>query len=266
MDIGTIFGLLLGIGMFGIAVVLDEGVGSVSYFINLPALLFTFGGVLASLLVAYPIESVIRAGRAVKVVFKSSKMNEKVVIQRISEISTTSRKEGLLAIEDILVEQDSAFLKKGVMAIVDGRSVKFLENLLVKEITFKRARHDQVIGVYIKIGEIAPVWGLFGTVFALIMMFKNFSDISILSNSMAIALLSTMYGIFVANLLANPIANKLRLKSQQEMQIDEMVMEGLLAIHAGENTRLIEEKMRVHLDKASQSPIPKETISFGGEK
>ncbi len=256
MDIATIVGLFLGVFFFFFSIIVDKGVAGVIAFWNLPSVLVTIGGAIASTLINFPVENFITALKASSIAFKAVVMNEGEVIKEIIKLSNVARKEGLLALEEAAENIDDSFLKKGVLLIVDGTDPELVRNILETELSFIETRHKGVQGVWNQMGALAPAWGMIGTLIGLINMLGSLSDPSAIGPAMAVALLTTMYGSIVANFICIPFAGKLSIRSNEELLMKEVMIEGLLSIQAGENPRVIEEKLKAFL-----APVLRATLS-----
>lgn len=255
MDIATIVGLLGAMIFLIISILLG---GSIMTFINLPSVMITIGGAFMATLVSYPMDRYLNALKAISIVFKNQTVDESFVIKKVIELSNVARKEGLLALEEATETIDEDFLKKGILLIVDGTDPELVRNILETELSFIQRRHNAVSGFYGKLGELSPAWGMIGTLVGLIAMLKNLSDPSTIGPSMAVALITTLYGSLFANLFAIPFQNKMKIRSSDEILLKEVMVEGLLSIQAGENPRVIEEKLKAFL-----APTLRKTLTEG---
>lgn len=264
MDIATIIGLVAGIVFFVLSIVLDGGIAALGGFWNAPSIMITIGGAIASLFISYPLDKFIGSLKAVTLVFKSVVMNEADIISKIIELSNVARKEGLLALEEAAETIEDKFMRKGILLIVDGTDPELVRNILETELAFISGRHKSVQGYWEKLGELGPAWGMIGTLIGLVNMLANLSDPSAIGPAMAVALLTTMYGSLLANFIAVPFAGKLKIRSEDEMLLKEVMIEGLLSIQAGENPRVIEEKLKAFLSPALRETLNTEETE-GGE-
>ncbi len=255
MDIATILGIVMGFAFFAISVILGNGVTGLVAFWDAPSVMITVGGAIASVMIIHPMDKFINSLKAVKAVFKNQTVDETGAITKIIELSNVARKEGLLALEEATESIEDAFLKKGIMLVVDGTEPELVRNILETEIIAIEGRHKEVINFWEKFAEMTPAWGMIGTLIGLVNMLGNLTDPNSIGPAMAIALLTTMYGSMVANLLAAPFAAKLTIRSGQEMVLKEIIVEGLLSIQAGENPRVIEEKLKSFLSPALRKAI-----------
>lgn len=256
MDLATIIGIIVGFAFIIFGIVLD---GAIGLFINIPGALIVIGGTVAGLFVAYPMARVLAAMKVASKAFSDKQLAAPgIIIQRIIELANTARKEGLLALEEAADEIDDSFLQKGVMLIVDGTDPELVRNLLETELSFIEERHKNGQSIFEMLGALAPAFGMIGTLIGLISMLDRLDDPSAVGPGMAVALLTTFYGALIANLIFIPMGNKLKLKSREEILRKEIVVEGLLSIQAGENPRIIEEKLKAFLP-----PKERETLGEG---
>jgi chemotaxis protein MotA len=169
------------------------------------------------------------------------------MIQKIIDLSNVARKEGLLSLEEAAADLDDAFLKKGILLIVDGTDPELVRGIMETELASMDARHKQNVGFWQDLGAMGPAWGMIGTLIGLVNMLQNLSDPSAIGPNMAVALLTTLYGSLLANWICTPVASKLKANNDTEIMIKEIMVEGLLSIQAGENPRVIEEKLKSFL-------------------
>lgn len=244
MDIATIAGIIAGIAFIVTGILLNGDLGS---FYDLPSIAIVLGGTVASTLIAYPLEAIVSMFKASKKLFSTYQTNPNDIIVKLMELANIARREGLLALEESVQEEDDAFLKKGILLIVDGTDPELVKNILETELHFIEERHSQGQGVLKTMGSYAPAYGMVGTLIGLINMLKILDEPESIGPSMAVALVTTFYGTVLANLLFLPAAEKLKNRSDVEILYKEIVLEGILSIQAGENPRIIEEKLKAFL-------------------
>ena len=247
MDIASLVGLILGAVMvvFGI---LSSGGNIVDDFMDLPSVIITIGGSLAGTLASHKLADFIGGLKSIGLAMKEPSVGDaSEVISNIINLSNISRKEGLLALEEATHDMDDEFLKKGINLVVDGTDPDLVRGILETDLINLEARHKKVIGFWEKWAELGPAWGLIGTLIGLVNMLKNLTDSSSIGPNMAVALLTTLYGSLIANWLAGPTAAKLKVNNDMEIMMREITVEGLLSIQAGENPRVIEEKLKSFL-------------------
>ena len=260
MDIATIIGLVAGFAFMIISIGLGaDGFAGIVYFLDAPSAMITFGGAAASIFSAYSIADFLNGLKSIKIAFKVPALDSGSVIQKIIDLSNVARKEGLLSLEEAAGELDDAFMQKGIMLIVDGTDPELVRGIMETELVSIDGRHRNNIGFWENLGAMGPAWGMIGTLIGLVMMLYHMDDVSTLGPNMAVALLTTFYGSVLANWMCTPVATKLKAINDGEMHVKEIMVEGLLSIQAGENPRVIEEKLKSFL-----SPDARGTLGAGG--
>ena len=266
MDIASILGLVLCmiLVIFGIVFDKDAGivVSNLFSFVDVPSILITFGGSFSCILASYTLPNYLAGLKSIMLIFKMSAMNVPDVIKKIIELSNVARKEGLLSLEEAASDIDDEFLKKGILLIVDGTDPELVRAIMETELVSVEGRHKDKIGFWENLGAMGPAWGMIGTLIGLINMLKKMDDPSAIGPSMAVALITTLYGSILANWICAPVASKLKSKNADEMMGKEIEIEGLLSIQAGENPRVIEEKLKSFLAPADRGSTEEEG---GGE-
>jgi len=224
-------------------------------FADLASLLVVVGGSLASALISVKIKNFVTALRAYGIAFKPPILDPAGAIDTVVQLANTARKEGVLALEESAANMGDQFLKKGIMLIVDGTDPELVKGIMETELSYIDERHSGNATFYEQFATYAPAWGMVGTMIGLILMLGQLDDPDALGPSMAIALITTFYGVIVANFLCNPIASKLRNISQEEILFKTVLVEGMLSIQAGENPRIIEEKLKSYLAPALRGDV-----------
>lgn len=244
MDIATIAGIIAGSAFIIVGILLNGNLGN---FYDLPSIMITVGGTIGAMLIAYPIKKLAQIVKIVRRVFFARNDNLQDVISKIIELANIARREGLLALEEAVYEIDEPFLQKGILLIVDGTDPELVRNILETELSFIEERHQQGQEIFETAAALAPGFGMIGTLIGLINMLKSLNDPSTVGPGMSVALVTTFYGSIIANLFCTPVAKKLKYNSSREILIKEMMLEGILSIQAGENPRIIEEKLKAFL-------------------
>lgn len=266
MDIASLIGLVVGfvLVVFGI-VYGDTGVdfSVLVNFVDVPSIIITFGGTFTSVLTQYSMNDYINNLKGLTRIFKPPVVDEAGTIKTIIDLSNVARKEGLLALEEAAGDLEDEFLKKGILLIVDGTDPELVRGILETELMCIEDRHKNVIGFWEAIAGMGPAWGMIGTLIGLVNMLQALDDPSAIGPAMAVALLTTLYGSMIANWIATPAASKMKNYNAVEIRIKEVMIEGLLSIQAGENPRVIEEKLKSFL-----SPQMREEMAAdnGGEE
>lgn len=259
MDIASIIGLLAALALMVFGMVNGNGFHVISdSFMDTPSALITFGGAFGTVLAMYPLSGFLSGLKSFVYIFKVPKDSEVDVIKNIIELSNLARREGLLALEESTNSIEDEFLKKGILLIVDGTDPELVRSILEAEIVNIDARHQGNIGFWKNVGAMGPAWGMIGTLIGLILMLKDLSDMASIGPNMAVALITTLYGSVLANWVCSPVANKLSSRNDSEIMLKEIMVEGILSIQAGENPRVIEEKLKAFIS-------PKDRSGFGEE-
>lgn len=259
MDIASIIGLVSSLALMIFGMVNGKGFGVIAdSFMDPASALITFGGAFGAVLAMNPMKDFLAGLKSFLLIFKTPKANEVETIKSIIELSNLARREGLLALEESANSLDDDFMKKGVMLIVDGTDPELVRSILEAEMINVDARHQENVGFWKNLGAMGPAWGMIGTLIGLINMLKDLSDPDSIGPNMATALITTLYGSVLANWICSPVANKLTKLNSKEIMLKEVTIEGILSIQAGENPRVIEEKLKAFL-------TPKERSSFGEE-
>jgi chemotaxis protein MotA len=192
--------------------------------------------------------------------FKPVSFNERGLIQQLMNMSEKARREGLLALEEMLDDLDDEFIKKGLRLVVDGTDAEIVRTLMETELGQMQERHVTKIKNVNMWGTLAPGLGMLGTVIGLIGMLKNLEDKSALGPNMAVALITTLYGSMVANLMMIPWSGKLQQMDATESKVKEMAIEGVLSIQAGDNPRILGMKLLTYLNPADRKAVEAEIL------
>jgi len=247
MDIASVIGLVLCFILMIFGMVFGKGFDVLSGFMDAPSALITFGGSFGCILASYTLPDFLAGLKSFKLIFKMSTLNVPEIIQKIIELSNVARKEGLLSLEEAAGEIDDEFLKKGILLVVDGTDPELVRAIMETELASVENRHKDKIGFWENLGAMGPAWGMIGTLIGLINMLRDLSDFASIGPNMAVALVTTLYGSVLANWICAPVGSKLKSKNAEEMMVKEIEIEGLLSIQAGENPRVIEEKLKSFL-------------------
>lgn len=268
MDLGVIIGFASGVVFIFLSIFLGASyqISGILAFMDGPSVMITIGGTVASTLIAHPLPVLIKGLKGFKNAVKPIASDPIIAIKNIIDLANLARKEGILALEDASSEMNDKFLQKGVMLVVDGTEPELVRNILETEMSFIRERHKGVYSVWEYISSQGPAWGMIGTLIGLVLMLQSMSDPTTIGPKMAVAIITTLYGSIVANFIATPIANKLKGYSEDEMLVKEVLIEGILSIAAGENPRIIEEKLKVFLAPILRNDVDeKEDLRVGDE-
>lgn len=243
MDLGTVIGIVLGWLFIIISIVMGGGAG----FINYPSLMITIGGSLASVLIHYPLPKIMATMGVVRKAFLSREHDYLDLFSKLSEFAVRARRDGILALENDIEQMGDPFMKKGFQMAVDGNSTDIIRHVLEEDINSMKERHIVGQGVFKALAAYAPAFGMIGTLIGLVQMLRNMEDPSTIGAGMAVALITTLYGALVANVIALPIAGKLEQRSNEESALKTIVLEGIISIQEGNSPRVVEEKLRSYM-------------------
>lgn len=260
MDLASIIGLVvcLVLIIFGI-VSGDDGWAAMSNFLDSPSAIITFGGAFSCIMASNTMSDFIGGLKSFLLVFKRPALDAPNTIHKIIDLSNVARKEGLLSLEEAAGDLDDPFLKKGILLVVDGTDPELVRGIMETELDNIESRHKGKIGFWQDLGAMGPAWGMIGTLIGLINMLQNLSDASAIGPNMSVALITTLYGSMLANWITTPVAAKLKCNNDEEIMVKSIMIEGLLSIQAGENPRVIEEKLKAFL-------APKDRAGAGTEE
>ncbi len=261
MDIASLIGFLMCLGMLLFGIISAAGLKGFGSYLDLASAIITFGGALFAVMTSYSMKDFVSGLKSITLIFKAPAVNTSDLIKKIIDLSNVARKEGLLSLEESASDMDEPFLKKGVLLVVDGTDPELVRGILETEMDCIDSRHKNTAGFWETLGSMGPAWGMIGTLVGLVNMLNNMSDASSIGPSMAVALITTLYGSLLANWICAPTAAKLKADNAVEMMQKQVMIEGLLSIQAGENPRVIEEKLKSFL-----SPKDRESAGSGGDE
>lgn len=247
VDLMTIGGLV--IGTILIIVSMAAG-GNLGLFWNLPSVGITIGGSFTALMIHYDLDRLKSIFKVVRLAFTTSLMNPQDLIDLFTELAKKARREGLLGLEDDMYRLNDHFFQKGIQMMVDAIDPELIRNILETDMEYTAARHENGVSVLRSWATLAPAFGMIGTLIGLIQMLANLNDPNALGPGMAVALITTFYGAIMANFVFIPIAGKLETRSQEELLLKSIILEGIIGIQSGMNPRILEEKLKAFLPKA----------------
>ena len=264
MDLATLIGLIVGMALMIFGIISgDQGVSALGNFYDFASVLITFGGSFMAVLTSSTLKEFIAGLKSITMAFKTPQLDEAETIKNVMDLSNIARKEGLLALEEAANNLEDEFLKKGVLLVVDGTDPELVRVILETELDCMESRHKKNMTFWDNIASMGPAWGMIGTLIGLINMLKKLDDPSAIGPSMAVALVTTFYGSVLANWIATPTSNKLKVNHEAEYRVKVVIIEGLLSIQAGENPRVIGEKLKSFLSPAQRAAFEQEEA--GGE-
>src|SRR5690625_2227373 len=265
-DILTPIGITLGFLMIMMAIVAKDGRSGTALFFDVSSIFIVIGGIIASLLINFKREQIKLARIVVKEAFYKNDQRLSDLIRLFINLSERARREGILALENELYDVDDAFVSKGILLTVDGIEPEVMDDIMNAEITAMKERNYNGRTIIEKCGEYAPAWGMIGTLVGLVLMLSNLQDPESLGPNMAVALLTTLYGTVLDNLVFIPMASKLESKTEEEVFIKEIIIEGVIGVQSGQNPRILEEKLSAFLSgdlHPAEENSDEETIAEG---
>ena len=262
MDLMTIIGLLMSWVFILGAMTIN---GNIMAYVDYPSVLIVIGGTTGAMVASVPVDRIKTSGGAFKNAFFSNSKDMISLVQTIVSFAEKARREGLLSLEGSATElTDNEFLRKSIQLVVDGTDPELVRAILDTEIGILENRHSGNKAFFDTGAELAPAFGMLGTLIGLIAMLGDLTNVEALGPGMAIALVTTLYGSLMANLVLIPVSKKLAIRSGEEVQSLELMVEGVLAIQAGENPRIVEEKLKVYLPPKQRNQLESAKNS-GGE-
>lgn len=248
MDLATLVGL---IGAFAIIIAAMIVGGDPIVFVNIPSILVVIGGTIFAVLMKFTLAQFLGAFKVAGKSFKFKLSSPEELIVEIVEIADVARKGGLLSLEGKEVSND--FLQRGITLLVDGHDPDVVRSMLNKEMKEAISRHEWGAKIWQQVGDVAPAMGMIGTLIGLVQMLSAMDDPKAIGPAMAVALLTTLYGAMIANMLALPIADKCRLRSEEEARVQSMIIDALVAIQAGQNPRVIQTLLKAYIAEGKRA-------------
>ncbi|MBS1271650.1 MAG: Chemotaxis protein PomA [Candidatus Marinimicrobia bacterium] len=266
MDLATLFGLLAGAGLIVTAIITAGNAGSLAEFVHRESLMIVFGGTIAATLINYPLKAVIGVFGVVKNAFTRQQSEYPEVISYFEEVSRKVYEKGLISMEEDLDSIDDHFLRNGLALAINERNPDNLRNYLELELNNIHRRHRQGAEIFFYMGQYSPAFGMLGTIIGLIIMMKtqismpdaqgalsvasNFNlqqQFTNLLNGMGLALITTFWGVLLANLIFLPIGGKLQRRSEDELMMKEIMIEGIMCLHAKDHPLVVKDKLQTFI-------------------
>jgi len=259
MDLATLVGLIGGFIVVGMAIAVG---GSAGIFVNVPSILIV---VIGSMFIVSVKFSLVKLKNAVSVaikafLWKSSSPQE--LISLALSMAKIARKDGLLKLEEVEIEDQ--YFARAIQLVVDGTDVEVAEQMLNHERDITVARHEEGKNIFMAINDVAPAMGMIGTLIGLVQMLSNMSDVSTIGPAMAVALLTTLYGAILANMVAKPIADKLGMRSDEEDMCKSIIVDAVVGIAKGQSSYVLEQTLMSYLPSKSRGNL--EAVDMGADK
>lgn len=249
MDKATIIGFVATVLLLVTGILIG---GPLTAFFDVPSMAIVIGGTAGAMFIGYPAADVIGAMKAARVTLQPRAFQPQETVRLLSQLSAKARSEGLLSLESAAEESTDPFLKRGLQLMADGHDQPTLESVMYGEMEKIDERHGKWAAVWDGVGMYGPAMGMIGTLIGLVQMLQNMNDPTAIGPAMAVALITTFYGSLLANVLAIPIATKLKVRNKQEMAHLDLVVQGLTSILAGENPRFLVERLNATLSPADR--------------
>jgi chemotaxis protein MotA len=245
MDLGSILGLVLGIACIVISIFIGDG--ELRSYWDAPSVFITIGGGLCSTLINFRLKDVLSVFKLATHIFRDKATSANETIEMLVKLSEKTRREGLLSIEPELEQMEDPFIKQSLQLVVDGIESETIKDFMDTEIENMQSRHSKGQAIFNMMGAIFPAWGMIGTLLGLINLLLKLDDPAQIGPSMSVALVTTFYGSIIANFICIPMAGKLKIKSDEEVHQKEMIAEAVISIQAGENPKMLEQKLKIFL-------------------
>lgn len=256
MDLATVFGIVIGLGLVIVTIFMSEGVGGFAPFLNYESFLIVIGGTICAILVNYPIRQVFRSLNVIKVVLTTSEENYTAeIIGTLVEFAKKAKQNGFLSLEGDLRKIKDNFMRRGVQMVVDGLDKEFINNTLENELGFVRERHKVMQDLFTALGTYAPAFGIIGTVLGMMLMLNSITDVEQVPRRMAMALASAFFGLGLGYLVFLPISGKLRQRSDEEILIKDIILRGIMLLVSGAAPSIIEENLKAYLEPSERALI-----------
>lgn len=256
MDFVTIGALVSGIACIIWGIMQNA---NISDYWDAGSVLITIGGTVCALLMSYPLKQIKDTLKGVSIAFRKQEYDPTQNVEEIISLANMARRDGLLALENVLDTIKSPFLRKGIMLVVDGSNSELVKSVMETEIDYIQERHNRCISVLNSGAAFAPAFGMAGTLIGLIAMLLQLDNMDTLGPAMGVALITTFYGVLLANFFFSPMAKKLKILSSYEQAQNELMLEGILSIQDGENPRLIRDKLDAFISTAQSKQLDAKT-------
>jgi len=252
MDIATIIGAVTGFGLVLIAIFMG---GGFMWFVNVPSLMIVVGGTIGITLMNYPLNVMLSVMGVAKNCFFYKSGSSAEVIKKLVEFSRVARREGILALESLTKDIDEPFLVKGMNLAFDGLEPQVIGDILDIEIEHLENRHKFGSEIFSTMATFAPAMGMMGTLIGLVQMLQQMDNPSSIGPAMAVALLTTFYGVVLANLICLPFAGKLKARSGEEVLLKTLMAEGIKAIQSGDSPRIVKQKLLAFIEPKKRAAV-----------
>jgi len=252
MDIATIIGMLLGLSVVIGSILMGGGAGM---FFHIPSLCVTIGGMLCATMIHFSLPQFLSIFSIIKKTLIAKIPPQSQLVQKMVNFAAINRRDGTLALEPEIKKLDDHFFAKGLQLLVDGQDADSIRDMLEPEIQYLQERHALGKKILEFMGAAAPAFGMIGTLIGLVQMLQDLSSPDQIGQGMAVALLTTFYGAFSANLVFIPLSGKLGIYSKEESIAMEMVLEGICAISQGDSPTIVRERMQAFVSHGRREEV-----------
>ncbi len=242
MDIATLIGLVGAFAVIMMAILIGP---NPMMFIDVTSILIVIGGSIFVVCMKFSIKQLPNALKVAFKAFSSKTDRSEDLIDQVYELAKAAKKSGILALESFDISND--FLERGIMMLVDGYDPQVIRDILTKERDLTITRHQQGRKIFEALADVSPAMGMIGTLIGLVQMLSNMKDPKSIGPAMAVALLTTLYGAVIANVIAAPIADKLSLRSEEEEKNYNLCIDAIMGISSGLNAKIIKDSLREYL-------------------
>lgn len=239
--------------------------GNIKNFMDPTSIIITVFGSFTALMISFPFKTLINIPKVMKVLLTSPEGQRVDLVRRFTDLSKKARKDGLLALEDDVAEIENEYMVDGLKMVIDGVEPDTIREIMELKLDTMEQRHRTGQDVFSKWGELAPAFGMLGTLIGLVIMLSGLDDPEAIGPGMATALLTTFYGSLIANLILIPMASNLSFQTDEEVFTGELVIEGILQIQSGANPRLLEDKLKTYLSTEEIKQLEEEEESALGD-
>jgi chemotaxis protein MotA len=251
MDRGTAIGLGIALlAILGAAVVESGGIAILFALLNVPAAMIVLGGTIGTVLIAFPLERVTKLGKVLGVAFRQEATSERDLVTMFVRLAERARREGLLALETEAQSIEDHSIQKGVLLVVDGTDPELVREIMEADVASMSERHEGNFAMFAAAGGYAPTMGIIGTVMGLVNVLSHLDKPNELGHSIAVAFIATLYGVLTANVFWLPIGERLKQRNKEEVARRTLAVEGVLSVQAGDNPRVVREKLEAFLPLA----------------
>ena len=251
MDIGTIAGLAIAVVAIFMSIIL--GGGDPASLINIPSILVVFGGTAGAIIASFPLANVLKVHTVFLKAIFGDKLDALQTIKDLVEYAEIARRDGILSLESQVENMKDPFIVRGIKMAVDGTDPELIRTIMDTELEAAMDRHAQGKAILDTTGKMAPAFGMIGTLMGLIFMLQSMDDPAAIGPGMAVALITTMYGAIIANVVTGPLAEKLGANDADEVLVKTIIIAGVMSIQSGDNPRVVESKLLTYLPPSQRA-------------